>query len=568
MLVGWKAAVRDRKIASLRYRVEAPVRALQALGHQVEMFEPERAGDYDTIVFSKTYSPADRALAAAVRKRGGKVVFDLCDNHFYNPHDLPRYHEIREEILEMLALAHAVVCATHTLAEVVRAEAPSAPLPMVIGDAVEKIVLPDEPAFAPLPQVRRLLWYGSHGSPNASAGMVDLLRIADLLEDLNRREGVELVVCSNDREKYERKIAPLDLPSRYVDWSLDGFPAVLAAVDAVVIPINKNPFTACKTHNRLSLALYAGVPVVADSIESYRDFAPYCTLDDWEGGLNRLFEDVDAQRARALASRGHSDRCWSLDTIALKWANALELGAIAARPVAEIYHPARASAPTPAAETTRCQGGLDGRADGAVTGWVRMPTQPGRRLNVRLESGGRIIARALADGERPDLERARLPDSACGFTLPLDGADLDAGEAAGGAFEVVVDETGWRFDESAFVLVPDARGRRLSFHHQRLNGARPSRSFSEPAAEAITPLRPQAAVAARSVQKELLAEIERLVTLVDQARSAAARLILAVGDDASLAQKVFAALSVRSKPGPGIHRRGADPDDQPPARLN
>lgn len=562
MLVGWKAAVRDRRIASLRYRVEAPVRALRALGHQVEMFEADRAGDYDTVVFSKTYSHADRTLAAAVRKRGGKVVFDLCDNHFYNPHDLPRYHEIRGEILEMLALAHEVVCATPALAEVVRAEAPFAPLPLVIGDSVEKIALPAEPAFAPLAQGRRLLWYGSHGSPNASAGMVDLLRIADDLEEMHRREGVELVVCSNDRDKYERKIAPLNLPSRYVDWSLDGFPAVLASADAVIIPINKNPFTACKTHNRLSLALYAGVPVVADSIESYREFEPYSTLDDWAGGLERLYRDLDGERERALASRAHSDRCWSLDAIALKWANALELDAIAARPAAEVYEPV--APPAPPTDTTRCQGGLDGRAAGAVTGWARMPSEPGRKLNVRLESGGRIIARAVADGPRPDLERARLVGSDCGFTLPLDGFDLSAGAAC----EVVVEETGWRFDEPPFVLAADARGHRLSFHRPGLDGARPSRSFAEAAVEPVTPLRPQAAVAARSVQKELLSEVDRLVALVEQARSAAARLILAIGDDASLAQRVFGALAAKPKPAPGAHRRPIDPDDQTPARLN
>jgi hypothetical protein len=560
MLVGWKAAGRDRRIASLRYRVEAPVRALQALGHQVEMFEPGHAAGYDTVVFSKTYSQADRALAAAVRKRGGKVVFDLCDNHFYNPHDLPRYREIREEILEMLSLAHEVVCATPALAEVVRSEAPRGPVPMVIGDTVEKIALPP-PAFSPLEQGRRLLWYGSHGSPNASAGMTDLLLVADLLAEAHRREGAELVVCSNDREKYDRMIAPLDLPTRYVEWSLDGFPAVLASSDAVIIPINKNPFTACKTHNRLSLALYAGVPVIADGIDSYREFAPYCALDDWAGGLNRLFEDADGERARALASRAHSDRCWSLDTIALKWASALELDPIAARPAAEIYEPAPAMASS--AETVRCQGGLDGRADGAVSGWARMPSQRTHRLHVRLESGGRVIARAVADQPRPDLERAQFADSDCGFVLPLDGLDLSSGAAC----EVVVEETGWRFDEPPFVLAADTRGHRLRFHRAGQDGARPSRSFAEPA-ELVTPLRPQAAVAARSVQKELLSEVERLVALVEQARSAAARLILAIGDDASLAQRVFGALAAKPKSSGGAYRRPMDPDDQPPARLN
>jgi hypothetical protein len=560
MLVGWKAAVQDRRIASLRYRVEAPVRALQAFGHQVEMFDVGRAPEYDTVVFSKTYSHTDRALAAAVRGRGGKVVFDLCDNHFYNPHDLPRYREIRGEILEMLGHAHEVVCATPALAEVVRAEAPWAPTPLVIGDTVEKLKLPAEGAFAPLERGRRLLWYGSHGSPNASAGMVDILLIADLLAELHAREGVELVVCSNDREKYERLIAPLDFPSRYVDWSLDGFAGVLASADAVVIPINKNPFTACKTHNRLSLALYAGVPVMADAIDAYREFEPYCTLDDWEGGLARIYDDLEGERARALASRAHSDRCWSLDAVALKWASALALDPIAAQPAAAVYQPAPVSALS--VEAARCQGGLDPRANGVLSGWVRLATDPQRKLSVRLESAGQVIARATADGARPDLERARLADSDCGFVLPLDGVDV----SAGAPYEVVVEDIGWRFDEPPFVLIPDGRGgHRLSFGGAPAP-ARASRSFAESSGGPGAVLRPQEVVAARSVQKELLAEIERLTALVEQARSAAARLVVAIGDDASLAQKVFGALAGKPK-GAGRHRP-PETDEQPPARLN
>ena len=212
----------------------------------------------------------------------------------------------------------------------------------------------------------------------------------------------------------------------------------------------------------------------------------------------------------------------------------------------------------------RCQGGLDPRANGALTGWVRMASDPKRKLNVRLESGGRVIARATASAARPDLERARLAGSECGFVLPLNGFDASAGAPC----EVVVEETGWRFDEPPFVLAPDGRGgHRLDFSGIAPIQARPSRSFTEPAGEAPRMLRPQETVAARSVQKELLAEIERLTALMEQARSAAARLIVAIGDDANLAQRVFGALS--SKPrGGGQRHRPPENEEQPPARLN
>jgi hypothetical protein len=115
---------------------------------------------------------------------------------------------------------------------------------------------------------------------------------------------------------------------------------------------------------------------------------------------------------------------------------------------------------------------------------------------------------------------------------------------------------------------PDARGRR----RLRCGGpppppARPARAFTAPpASERTAQLRPQEAVAARSVQKELLSEIDRLTQLIEQARAAAARLVVAIGDDASLAQRVFSALSSRPRGGP--RHRPAETDDQPPVRLN
>ena len=558
MLIGWKPAVNDRKIASLRYRVETPVRALQALGHAVEVFDPHRADDYDVVIFAKTYSVRDRALAGRVRARGGRVVFDLCDNHFYNPHDLPKYRQVREELLDMLSLAQQVVCTTPALAEVVREVAPWAAAPVVIGDAVERLPAA-KPALEPFDGLR-LLWFGSHGSPNAPAGMADILLVKDQLLAAAARGAVELVVCSNSREKYLELIRPLPIDSRYVDWTLDGFPGVLASADGVIIPISQNPFTACKTHNRLSMALYAGAPVIADSIEAYEEFAPFCTLDDWAGGLERLAEDPDAERARAAGAHDYIERNWTTEALALKWQAALGLDSKAAAAV----HAGNGHRAPLAIEGLRTQGGLDHRGLGRITGWVRAPAEPGRKLSVRLESEGRVLAAARADLPRPDLAQAGFTETACGFSLPVPQDQADE------AWEVVVEENGWRFDQPPFRLVFNGGGAfRLD-----VNGAGRAGAVEIPAFQpAPADLSPNAAASARSVQAELLAELENLAALMDDARAAAARLVVAAGDDVALGRRLLGLFKRDLKPELSRVVRWSEgearPDrDQPRAPLN
>lgn len=554
MFIGWKAAGSDRKIASLRYRVEAPVRALQARGHQVEIFDPRHERRYDCVVFAKAYKAEDRALAAAVRSRGGRVVFDLCDNHFHNPDDLPKYRQAREDLLDMLSVSQAIVCATPTLATAVREEAPWAAEPFVIGDPVER--LPTAAASLPPFDGLRLLWFGSHGSPNAPSGMCDILLIEQHLEAVAKTHPVELVVCSNDLAKFERLIAPLPFATRYVDWTLEGFPGVLASADGVVIPISRNPFTACKTHNRLTTALYAGTPVIADRIGDYEIFEAYCTLDDWAGGLRRLIDLPAAERAKAAGARDVLDRCWTASALSPRWEAVLGLSEMAAGQPEPVAAPPEI-APSPVLELA-CQGALDGRAEGAVSGWVRCPQMPARSLTVRLERNGVTVATAKADQLRADLERAGMPDPSCGFVLAMPA------EETGGLFEVVVEETGWRFDTPAFGVRPDARGARLVFGAGgRLNGGPSPAGFDgglsrTPDAVSLKQ--------ANAVQQALLAELENLAAMMTEARDAAARLILAVGDDASLARRVLSVLSGRGKPD-RIGRRSQE-DEKPGARLN
>jgi hypothetical protein len=326
-MLAWKAKSSDPNVASVRYRCLIPLEALKARGFPVSLFEAGQADRYEGVIFSKSYGAADQELARRLKARGARVALDLCDNHFYNPHGLPAYQQAGKDLLAMISLADLVVCSTDALADMVAAAAGLTQRPQVVGDPVDVSAQPSAarawwkhflPRRAP-PAGRTLLWFGIYGSPNAPCGIADITRIAGPLAEASRRHPFELVVCSNSEKEYAAHIKPLPFVSRYVDYDRSSFSALLSGADGVVLPINPNPFTAAKSHNRLTTALYAGVPAAADGIASYREFAPFCTLDDWPRGLEEMLAAPAAAKQKALAGKKYIEERWTPARVAERW---------------------------------------------------------------------------------------------------------------------------------------------------------------------------------------------------------------------------------------------------------
>jgi len=318
-MLAWLPFSYDAKVASVRYRTLWPLAGLRWLGHPITLYQASGRKAYQTLLFSKRANAEDLLLARRHKERGGSVIFDICDNHLYNPRQHQDYQALRERLLSMLRLADRVICSTEALADVIRAElGPQADI-VVVGDFAE----PVESAQPRQDKLPFLLWFGNHGSNNADSGMTDLLRIAAPLAAQHARTPLQLVVISNSREKYQSFIAPLPFPTHYEAWDTASFPSWLAGAAAVLLPLSDNAFVRCKTHNRISLALRAGVPVVADTIPSYAEFAPFAYLNDWEGGLRAVIETPTAARARAAEARGYIDRAWGPKAVLENWEAAL-----------------------------------------------------------------------------------------------------------------------------------------------------------------------------------------------------------------------------------------------------
>jgi len=382
--IGWKArSGADPSVASFRYRVLKPVEVLSRRGHAIELFDERHLASYDKVVFSKAYGSEDQALARRLRKEGREVILDLCDNHFYNPYGLTVYERARSDLLTMLPLASTVVCSTPALAREVRREAALTSLPTIVGDMFEDAGIQRTPPHRQSNFKPRLLWFGLHGSPNAPSGMEDVQCIAGELERQSRSTPFDLVVVSNSREKFEKIVAPLPFASRYVEWTPAAFADELSKAHAVVLPLSANPFVACKTHNRLSLSLAAGVPVVADIIESYREFAPFCYLSCWSDGLGAVLRDSQSARARAARARSYLETHWGASAVAIQWERALGI-----LPLGKT---------TKLQEHDRAHGELRLAPTGVLLGWAHDPRSPKRVREVQLIVNGEIRATTPAD---------------------------------------------------------------------------------------------------------------------------------------------------------------------------
>lgn len=328
-MIGWKPSAPtlwhrifgNKNIASVRYRCLLPLAELQKSGFPVELYRKSNRDQYKAVLFSKTYGPQDQELAMDLRRRGRGVLLDICDNHFYNPNDVPRYRRGRQDLLKMITLADQVSCSTQALARIVAAEAGLKKTPLVVADPVDPAMRAE--GLKPRPGRPRLLWFGAHGVANAPCGMEDLLRVSQNLERLSRRRDFELVVASNDRSKFRRLIAALPFPTSYIPWRLETFPELLSGAWAALIPVTLNPFTECKSSNRLAAALFAGIPVVADAIPSYREFAPFAYLDDWDAGLDAVFERRPQALAKAAQGREYLSQKYLPGHMALAWERVL-----------------------------------------------------------------------------------------------------------------------------------------------------------------------------------------------------------------------------------------------------
>ncbi|RPI15808.1 MAG: hypothetical protein EHM60_03570 [Lysobacterales bacterium] len=342
MVVRWWPHNPDPAIASTRLRCHAVIAVLRERGQDVGLFDAREAAP-DVLVLLKRYDASSVAAAEALRRRfGTRLALDLCDNHFYDSSGDPAWRDRAAQLRRAVVAVDRVVASTPTLAGVVREEAAEARV-SVIGDIAEgeaaavrgRSVSRASAEFAlarlrrglersGVPRSRRLVWFGNHGSPNAEGGMTDLLRIRGTLEDVASTLPITLTVISNHPGKFRSISMGWRLPIRYLEWNATTFSRALRLHGVSVIPVGLNPFTACKTNNRVCTSLLHDLAVVADAVPSYCEFDEAIRIGDWKTSLVATLEDSRETVRRIECGRALVAARYGADAIGAQWLGLLE----------------------------------------------------------------------------------------------------------------------------------------------------------------------------------------------------------------------------------------------------
>lgn len=171
---------------------------------------------------------------------------------------------------------------------------------------------------------QQILWFGIHGAEHASFGMLDLLLIQADLEQIAQEFDVELVVVSNNQQKFQRQISPLKIRSRYLDWTASVVEQQLKSAALVVIPNSLDSFSLCKSANRTVLALNAGVPVVATPTPALSGLSGCIHTGPFLDGMRLYLSDADRAAHDVRQGQAVVRQMFESKRIASMWLDVLQ----------------------------------------------------------------------------------------------------------------------------------------------------------------------------------------------------------------------------------------------------
>lgn len=259
-------------------------------------------------------------MAFRLKEKGMVTVFDLCDNHFYVPVKTEFFTERAARLQRMVEAVDHVTVSSTEMGKHIRGKDT-----IVIDDLI------DVPKLRGIDHLRLLMdrlgkdgtvnivWYGSAGMEEPRFGMIDLQRMIPALEKVNRERKITLNVISNSRELFDRYLGEVSFKTRYHKWERKNFAYKFKQNSICIIPVNENPFTLCKTNNRVAQSLMLGVPVIADVIPSYEEFSDCILFSNWEENLMRYIQDDELRQEHLKRGRAFIEKDYGRDTILRQW---------------------------------------------------------------------------------------------------------------------------------------------------------------------------------------------------------------------------------------------------------
>jgi len=348
-LIVWKIRNLKPYSPSVRYRCLFPLLNLRDQGwDSVVLIKGERISDWSKVaalVFVKVYGEEDVVLAREAAAAGVPVVFDLCDNIFAQDVSGGDRDVNRQNFLKIAQACRFVTVPSPALRESVS--------PHLNGDVRVRII-PDQvedqrqtetaldisswrgnprrlrraplslrlqrfrseaknlwrpvsegpadpgPAVPKAPGHVRVIWFGTHGNFGHS-GLNVLADICPALVQVHGQLPLELLVVSNNEEKFRELIEPFALPALYHPWHPIRIFEDIRSADVFVMPNSQEAFSVTKSANRALLSLSLGVPVVATLIPALEPLTDALYIGDWRDKLLACLTNAE-QRARRVAS--------------------------------------------------------------------------------------------------------------------------------------------------------------------------------------------------------------------------------------------------------------------------
>lgn len=294
---------------------------LEALGFECLLNAPPEAAP--VAVMLRWQDDRARATADAVKRAGGRVIFDLCVN-YYEPAGLTKEGygttvRQREEVLAMTALADVVTCAS----ENVRAAAARYhPRAHCLPDSVDDRHFTRRKALEDFRRPRlRAAWSGTSAKAREVEPIWRALAAA--------RMGLTLI---SERNPYPRGTwrwlwAKARLAYQFVPWHYRTFPDAIAAADLCLSPRNlASVYNQGHSFFKIGVFMAQGVPAVVTPVPSYVDLLGQgcggwlCdTPADWRRTLATIARDRDGLMRRSKEARDIMAP-WTTERVAQRYA--------------------------------------------------------------------------------------------------------------------------------------------------------------------------------------------------------------------------------------------------------
>lgn len=286
LTVGWYVPTRRWKIDPDRVTASVWIRAGQLIPYLRELGVRCRVnptvGRTAVVIFVRRQDEVALSYAKSLRRKGTRVVYDLCVNYYdldsVEPTGLARAR--REECLRMTDVADAVFCASRFVADRARNFHPNV---VYIPDSFDRRHFRFRKDPRDFVSTRLVAGYSGIGQKIRDVAAISEILVAT---------GIDLVVISDDKPD-------LGFPYEFVRWKYDRFPQDLLRADFCVAPRSlESNYNRGHSFFKVGIFMSQGVPAIAAPVPSYSELigtskgGRIChTGDEWFEAMQAISND-------------------------------------------------------------------------------------------------------------------------------------------------------------------------------------------------------------------------------------------------------------------------------------